>query len=342
MLLSLCLMVGMGSQATAQAYNQCAGMNSVDDIKKARHKIESMGMDGSIQVEKSAPTATYSELLQADESFEMDSYDIEEENQKLRGTHGQTVEVTKYEVDEDQFGNASGSEYDLAKDGAFKGQKIVILQNFDNYETKTTDAWEALATKGFEVKRYIDVPPTATELATELKDACQLWIISSDQVELNDEHFTVIKNFWDEGHGLYIWGDNRPYYADANYLMGKLFDIKMEGYIQGDVTVNLRKEGDKVGLTPGHLISTGIEYVYEGITIATVDQHKDLEPLILGSAGNLVTAVYEKDGKRLIIDGGFTRLFFKWDAAGSGRYVKNAAAWLVNYERFGDEVLGKN
>jgi len=24
-----------------------------------------------------------------------------------------------------------------------------------------------------------------------------------------------------------------------------------------------------------------------------------------------------------------------WDNAGTGRYVKNAAAWLVNYERFG-------
>jgi len=34
-------------------------------------------------------------------------------------------------------------------------------------------------------------------------------------------------------------------------------------------------------------------------------------------------------------------LFIKWDTAGTGRYVKNAAAWLVNYERFGDDVLAE-
>ena len=35
----------------------------------------------------------------------------------------------------------------------------------------------------------------------------------------------------------------------------------------------------------------------------------------------------------------FTRLYVKWDTAGTGRYVKNAAAWLVNVERFGDSVV---
>ena len=35
----------------------------------------------------------------------------------------------------------------------------------------------------------------------------------------------------------------------------------------------------------------------------------------------------------------FTRLSNKWDSAGTGRYVMNAAAWLANYERFGNEVV---
>ncbi|MDB4961201.1 MAG: hypothetical protein JWP01_1200 [Myxococcales bacterium] len=41
----------------------------------------------------------------------------------------------------------------------------------------------------------------------------------------------------------------------------------------------------------------------------------------------------------LLIKGGFTRLSYKWDTAGTGRYIKNAAAWLANFERFGDKVL---
>ena len=62
--------------------------------------------------------------------------------------------------------------------------------------------------------------------------------------------------------------------------------------------------------------------------------------LLLLASGflNLVTATYEQDGKRLILDGGFTRLYISWDHAGTGRYVKNAAAWLVNYERFAEEA----
>jgi hypothetical protein len=65
-----------------------------------------------------------------------------------------------------------------------------------------------------------------------------------------------------------------------------------------------------------------------------------MTPIIWGSAGNLVAAAFEHDGRRLLVDGGFTRLYGKWDTAGTGRYIVNAAAWLANYERFGDSVVG--
>lgn len=64
-----------------------------------------------------------------------------------------------------------------------------------------------------------------------------------------------------------------------------------------------------------------------------------LTPLLYGSAGNLVTAFFDHQGRRAILDGGFTRLYINWDTAGTARYVKNAAAWLVNYERFGNSVV---
>jgi hypothetical protein len=67
-----------------------------------------------------------------------------------------------------------------------------------------------------------------------------------------------------------------------------------------------------------------------------VQPNQVLSPLIYGSADNLVAGFYDAKGKRAIFDGGFTRLFLKWDSAGTARYVKNAAAWLTNVERFGD------
>ena len=205
--------------------------------------------------------------------------------------------------------------------------------SISNYQTG------ALKEKGFSVYRWMNRPPEPEVLKEGLDKACQLWIVSSSTQMLNKDHIKVIKEFFDAGKGVYIWGDNQPYYADANYVAKELIGVEMNGNTMGNKVVDLMMGGKKVGVMPNHLITTGLQHLYEGVTIATLSDHKDLEPLVYGSAGNLVTAVYEKDGKRLILDGGFTRLYINWDTAGTGRYVKNAAAWLVNYEKFGDEVV---
>ncbi len=138
----------------------------------------------------------------------------------------------------------------------------------------------------------------------------------------------------------------------------------MKGNLYGNRTVGVAR-GGSAGVREGHLITTGVQHLYEGITVATIRfgqsqpgkgrlygnaqlkqnrrAWKDFvakwfTPLLYGSAGNLVSAAYEAQGRRLIIDGGFTRLAVNWDDAGTARYVKNAASWLVNAERFKDKV----
>jgi hypothetical protein len=150
----------------------------------------------------------------------------------------------------------------------------------------------------------------------------------------------VIKAFFDEGRGVYLWGDNDPCNADADRLAQILVDARVQGDLPGDQTVMISSGAGKPGIVKDHLLSTGVENVYEGVTVATVKPAGSaMTPVIWGSAGNLVAAAYETRNKRLIIDGGFTRLSYKWDSAGTGRYIRNAAAWLANYERFGDQVL---
>ncbi|PHR26605.1 MAG: hypothetical protein COA38_14480 [Fluviicola sp.] len=254
-------------------------------------------------------------------------------------SQSQQIRTVQREVSSDSYGNAEGNQYDLAVDGAFEGQTIAVLhlytgEGFD-FELPTN----ALKEKGFSVYRWINRPPSAEVLKEGLDKACQLWIVSSSTQMLNKDHLKVIKEFFDAGKGVYIWGDNQPYYADANYVAKALIGVEMTGNTMGNKVVDLMMGGKKVGVMPNHLITTGLQHLYEGVTIATLSDHKDLEPLVYGSAGNLVTAVYEKDGKRLILDGGFTRLYINWDTAGTGRYVKNAAAWLVNVEKFGDDVV---
>jgi len=254
-------------------------------------------------------------------------------------TQERKIVKQKREVKSDSYGNAAGSQYDLAVDGAFKGQTIAVLHLYTGEGFDFSEPQAALKQKGFSVYRWLNQPPSPEALDSALAKSCQLWIISSSTQKLNDKHAKVIKKFFDSGKGVYIWGDNQPYYADANFIAQKLLGVSMQGNTMGNQTVNILAKGSKSGLMPNHLITTGLQNVYEGITIATIDDNKDLTPIIYGSAGNLVAAAYEQDGKRLIFDGGFTRLYINWDTAGTGRYVKNAAAWLVNYERFGDEVV---
>lgn len=188
--------------------------------------------------------------------------------------------------------------------------------------------------------RWTNDPPTPADLATVLAASCQLWIVSDGSQKLRPDHLSLIRAFFDDGRGLYIWGDNEPYYADANYVAGALFGGRLAGNTPGDHVVTRNSSG-RSGMVPNHIICTGLEMLYEGITVATVQDNRCLQPLVYGSARNVVVATYERDGKRAILDGGFTRLFYKWDTAGTGRYIKNAAAWLVNYEHFGHSVYSR-
>lgn len=246
-------------------------------------------------------------------------------------------ETVVQEAPRDSYGNAQGSQYDLAVDGAFDGQTVYVI---DLYRQDFSRAAGAIKRKGFSVVRVQGVPPLA-EFKQALEKSNQCWIIAScdDRVHLSKEHQLAVKRFFDAGHGVYLWGDNDPCNADADSLASMLIDARVKGDLYGDQVVGRSEGAGKPGVVREHLLSTGVENIYEGITVATVKPAGALTPVIYGSAGNLVTAAFEANKKRLIVDGGFTRLSNNWDSAGTGRYVMNAAAWLANYERFGDAVV---
>ena len=134
---------------------------------------------------------------------------------------------------------------------------------------------------------------------------------------------------------------------DANAVSKALVGAEQLGNVPGGHTVQLQSKGmavmgsgtqghspwtGKPGFVDKHLLFTGMEALYEGVTIATIQSHSELTPLMFGSAGNLVCAVYANHGKRLVLDTGFTRLFCNWDDAGTARYIINSCVWLVNME----------
>ena len=235
----------------------------------------------------------------------------------------------------DKYGNAVGDEFDLVEDGTFNGEVIYVLNlngSFDLNHPK-----DALIKKGFqfvEDRSY----PSADKLEENLKSASQLWVISHLQQFLDTTHLDVIDKYFKQGHGVYIWGDNDPIYVDANFVLNRLVGIAMNGDSPGGQVVSLCETGKQAGIIQNHLISTGIVNIFEGITIAEVQTNRLVQPLVYGSNGKVVTAYFEENGQRLLADGGFTRLWCNWDSAGTDRYVVNAAAWLVNLERFSEKL----
>ncbi len=61
--------------------------------------------------------------------------------------------------------------------------------------------------------------PSVDTLRTELADASQLWLISTSSAILSTAHIDFIVDEWRKGLALYVFGDNAPFYVDANILL---------------------------------------------------------------------------------------------------------------------------
>lgn len=255
-------------------------------------------------------------------------------------------------VERDCYGNPKSTPdacFDLVRDGACTGHKVVVIDCYagpsetGEHGVMGPGAREALARKGFElvvwnggrVQGDHRFPPSRAALQKQLETASQLWIISSRLGQLTQDLCEEAKAFYETGRGLFVLGDNDPFNVDANALLAKIWPgSSLSGSYCGEGTVLVLAGGEGSPGFHNHLITTGVDSMYEGHTIARVDAvGPGFQDLVTSSARTPVTAVYEKDGRRAIVDGGYTRLFMKWDTAGTDRFIVNVAAWLVNVER---------
>jgi len=241
---------------------------TTDTVAKLESSPASTPCDAP-QAEKAEPARKpVLEEPQPAESVRIAAAETKAERERARASRGAARQIkisTPYQelkaietAKRDKHGNLEGTQFDLARDGAFEGLQIAVihLYGFDFQQARA-----ALAEKGF--------------------------------------------------------------------------GGRLSGDLHGDQVARGKTNGSRSGMVREHLICTELENLYEGITISTIETHAELQPIVYGSAGNVVVAAYDRDGKRALLDGGFTRLFHKWDTAATGRYVKNAAAWLVNYEGAG-------
>jgi hypothetical protein len=79
-----------------------------------------------------------------------------------------------------------------------------------------------------------------------------------------------------------------------------------------------------------HLLLTGLNFFWEGVTISHVVTTDKLERVVLASDGKCLIALSKVKGQRVVIDCGWTRYYpmFSTKTAGTVRLAENVAAYL--------------
>ena len=167
----------------------------------------------------------------------------------------------------DIYGNPLGSCFDLARDGAFEGFKILVL--LPGFQEKLPDDLQALTVpelsrKGFAVKICTTVDDFTQEMRQHLYHVA--WIISGKSFEGDQTAFlSEVQKFHEEGRGLMLWGGNDPWFVHANIVLRKLFGFQLEGNTPGGKEL---QPGDplKPGFFGGHpKVCAGILKLHEGL-----------------------------------------------------------------------------
>ena len=162
----------------------------------------------------------------------------------------------------------------------------------------------------------------------------QLWYLSGDRPTLSGQQVQMIVDYVRSGNGLAIWADNEPYYADANLLARALTGSSFSGNRQGE-QVLVPGPRDTPGRFVEHQLTQGVNNLYEGHTIPTIDPGPGVTILGMSHDGQRCIGCFETEGQRVVLDAGFTKLYslFYHKSAGLGRYLSNIAFWLARGSR---------
>lgn len=231
----------------------------------------------------------------------------------------------------DRFGNLQGDQYDLARDGSMTGHTIVIADYC--CEDDLSAARQALEKKGFKVI-YLAwrAQPRHPREAIQLADSrTQLWILSGRDPHVSEHDVEDVYRFFMDRHGVYLWGDNAPYFADVNPIANRIMACMLVGDYPGEKIIKVTDAPRTIGIYSKHPIAKGLDQIYEGITISHLNIVGNSTEFMRSSDGNILATSYTADGRRALMDGGFTRLFTRFfeQTAGTARYVCNAACWLA-------------
>lgn len=245
----------------------------------------------------------------------------------------------------DEFGNPLGKAFDLGgvDDERLRGEKILL------YVAYVPNAAQRMIGEYFEwhlaqmavaernIQMDIMLAPGGNRCSLDEKVLAaysQLWYVSDRTPTLKKNQVQMIADYVKDGNGLLIWADNMPFYADANLLAKSIVGASFSGNEYGNKVLVL---GQKLGrgYFIEHPLTQGVNNLYEGITICTIQPTQDLTILAQSHDGQMCMACFERGNQRVVLDTGFTKLrkgaFYK--TAGTARYFRNIAFWLARGTR---------
>jgi hypothetical protein len=194
----------------------------------------------------------------------------------------------------DEHKNPIGTEYDLPRDGTMLEFTVVICW-FVPEGPQYKKLVDALQHKGFNVVLHnVTLGATVKQMMVSLLNASVAWLVSGNNVQEADFDLLLgaFGAFHKRGGGIFVWGDNDPFFAHANLLLEKLMpgeQVKLTGNHHGTkiMTVSSTSTGKAPGeLRSDHIIMTGISSLWEGVTISYVPHVGELKVLATYNDGS--------------------------------------------------------
>jgi len=210
-----------------------------------------------------------------------------------------------------------------------------------------------LAAKGFSFKFVTDENTFIGLLDT--KEYSVAWIISSDAYDWNQRSgdpgvekwqnlADACEKFYMQGGGLFLFTDNEPLITHANIILERIADAQLTGNDPGNGVMN-KGQGQNAGTFDAKaLLSTGLNTLYEGMTISYANKLGRLKVLAKSFQDHAAILYCDctEDWGRVVVDTGFTKLWKEWDSAGTSRYIANATVWLLGLDyRMNQKHLSK-
>lgn len=237
----------------------------------------------------------------------------------------------------DRFGNPEGRAFDLGggDEDRVRGERILLYVCLDVTYFDVQELRALMTERGLQLDiRQAPAYGGCTLDAQLLAAYSQLWFVSGATPTLSEQQVQMIVSYVRNGNGLAIWADNDPLYADANLLARALTGSHFSGNRHAD-GVMVPGSPETAGRFVEHQLTQGVNNLYEGITICTIDPVLGVTILGMSHDGQRCIGCFEQNGQRVVLDTGFTKLYkgYYQKSAGLGRYLSNIAFWLARGSR---------